>query len=77
MFMLSGLTGCCSLQVEALKKATPPGSHGPHAGHSAPAALVDGVHGHHREPALLRRAAGLGVPAHHAQGRRVLFLPVL
>lgn len=53
-----------------------PHSHGTHTRYRSPPALVDGIHCHHRESALLSCPAGLGFPAHHAEGRRILLLPV-
>lgn len=49
---------------------------GSHPLHSLFPPLVDGGDGSHREPALLRRATGLGIPAHHAQVWGLLLLPV-
>lgn len=49
---------------------------GSHPGHSLFPPLVDGGDGSHREPAFLRRAAGMGIPAHNAQVWGLLLLPV-
>lgn len=40
------------------------------------AEVVDGHHSHHREPAVLCCAAGLGLAAHHAEEGRLLFSPL-
>ena len=51
-------------------------NHGSYPDHGLRQALVDGGDGHHREPTLLGCAAGLGLPAHHAQVRGLLLLHV-
>lgn len=73
---LAGSSSLLSPPVRPVKCSLWPGRDGSHAGHSLLPPLVDGGDGGHREPAFLRRAAGLGFPAHHAQVRGLLLLPV-
>lgn len=50
--------------------------HGSQLGPSIQEKVVDGNYSHYREPALLCCSAGLGLTAHHAEERRLLFPPL-
>ena len=55
----------------------PGSSHGPLARTGLREALVDGGDGGAGEPAVFGRAAGLGLPAHHAEEGGLLLAPLL